>query len=207
MSELEPTITELEPTATERLRALLDERGVEWEDMSIRPYACTSWRDPDGEPCTALEGADDIPDGKLSAQALLTPEQAIAATLGQEDIYTREDMEGAFVSGYSLGSLPVGSDPRWNENRQTVDEHMAELGWVRKEAATLGSCNCSNNCTNAERAETCHDKNGFDPDIGFECTVCGTMVDSYMVTPADTGHEMQFHYCPNCGRRIEVDDG
>ena len=82
MSELEPTITELEPTATERLRALLDERGVEWEDMSIRPYACTSWRDPDGEPCTALEGADDIPDGKLSAQALLTPEQAIAATLG-----------------------------------------------------------------------------------------------------------------------------
>lgn len=67
---------------TERLRALLDERGVEWEDMSIRPYACTSWRDPGGEPCTALEGADDIPDGKLSAQALLTPEQAIAATLG-----------------------------------------------------------------------------------------------------------------------------
>jgi len=82
MSELEPTITKLEPTATKRLRALLDERGVEWEDMSIRPYACTSWHDPDGEPCTALEGADDIPDGKLSAQALLTPEQAIAATLG-----------------------------------------------------------------------------------------------------------------------------
>ena len=69
-------------TATERLRAQLDERGVEWEDMSIRLYACTSWRDPDGEPCTALEGADDIPDGKLSTQALLTPEQAIAATLG-----------------------------------------------------------------------------------------------------------------------------
>ena len=137
ITKLEPTITEHEPTATERLRALLDERGVEWEDMSIRPYACTSWRDPDGEPCTALEGADDIPDGKLSAQALLTPEQAIATTLGQEDVYTREDMEGAFVSGYSLGSLPVGSDPRWDENRQTVDEHMAELGWVRKEAATL----------------------------------------------------------------------
>lgn len=70
---------------TERLRALLDERGVEWEDMSIRPYVCTLWRDPDGEPCTALEGADDIPDGKLSAQALLTPEQAIAATLGDSD--------------------------------------------------------------------------------------------------------------------------
>lgn len=70
-------------TATDELRRLLDERGAEWEDMSIRPYACTSWRDPDGEPCTALEGADDIPDGKLSAQALLTPEQAIEATLGR----------------------------------------------------------------------------------------------------------------------------
>ena len=82
--------------------------------------------------------ADEYADGvKIYTDATITPEQAIAATLGQEDIYTREDMEGAFVSGYSLGSLPVGSDPRWDENRQTVDEHMAELGWVRKEAATL----------------------------------------------------------------------
>lgn len=70
-------------SATDELRRMLDERGVEWEDMSIRPYACTSWRDPDGEPCTALEGADDIPDGRLSAQALLTPAQAIDATLGR----------------------------------------------------------------------------------------------------------------------------
>lgn len=70
-------------TATDELRRLLDEHGVEWDDMSMRPYACTSWRDPDGEPCTALEFADDIPDGKLSAQALLTPEQAIEATLGR----------------------------------------------------------------------------------------------------------------------------
>ena len=46
-------------------------------------------------------------------------------------------MESAFVSGYSLGTLPVGSDPQWDENRQTVDEHMAELGWVRADA-TLG---------------------------------------------------------------------
>lgn len=29
MSELEPTITKLEPTVTERLRALLDECGVD----------------------------------------------------------------------------------------------------------------------------------------------------------------------------------
>ncbi len=94
MSKLEPTRTCSNPTATEVLRRALDECGVEWEDMSIRPYACTSWRDPDGEPCTALEGADDIPDGKLSVQALLTPEQAIAATLG---VRTCHD-EGTFKS-------------------------------------------------------------------------------------------------------------
>lgn len=51
-------------------------------------------------------------------------------------------------------------------------------------------------------AGTCHDKNGFDPETGFECTVCGTMVDRYMVTPADTGHEVQFNSCPNCGRKV-----
>jgi hypothetical protein len=138
MSELEPTITELEPTATERLRALLDERGVEWDaddeamdDGSLSQV--TYWY------CNGIEWSADGRDEYLAFDAvqLLTPEQAIAATLGREDIYTREDMEGAFVSGYSLGSLPVGSDPRWDENRQTVDEHMAELGWVRKEAAML----------------------------------------------------------------------
>jgi hypothetical protein len=50
--------------------------------------------------------------------------------------------------------------------------------------------------------ETCHDKNGFDLELGFECTVCGTMVDSYMVTTEDTGHRVQFNYCPCCGRRV-----
>jgi hypothetical protein len=129
MSELEPTITKLEPTATERLRALLDERGVEyrWDNGTATWYV-------DGVMYNAW-GRDN--ERLTMSVCHLTPEQAIAATLGREDIYTREDMEGAFVSGYSLGSLPVGSDPRWDENRQTVDEHMAELGWVRKEAAML----------------------------------------------------------------------
>jgi len=73
-------------TENETLREMLDERGVEWEDMSARlptgMLLCTEWTSQDGEPCTAIEGADDIPDGKLSVQALLTPAQAIAATLG-----------------------------------------------------------------------------------------------------------------------------
>ena len=76
MSELGPTITELEPTATERLRALLTERGVEWRG---------------GLPTETMVEADGLdllyvalPDGRVRAfiRNYLTPEQAIAATLG-----------------------------------------------------------------------------------------------------------------------------
>ena len=73
--------------ATERLRAMLDERGVEWEECRVptlrSELAATFWYDRDGNPCSAVEGADDVPDGMLSVQANLTPEQAIEATLGR----------------------------------------------------------------------------------------------------------------------------
>lgn len=148
MSELVPTRTEHEPTATERLRALLDERGVEYETYveqqtgfehvkwNFNKHGSADFNLEFGEPWLTMYGV------------ISGPEQAIAATLGDSD---------------------------------ATGERQRDV-------------------------EMCHDKNGFDPDTGFECTVCGTMVDSYMVTPADTGHEMQFHYCPNCGRRV-VDDG
>lgn len=71
-------------SATDRLRALLTERGVGWEDMSALGFLATLWHGVDAA-CTALEGADDIPHGKVSVQACLTPEQAIAATLGVTD--------------------------------------------------------------------------------------------------------------------------
>ena len=77
MSELGPTITKLEPTATERLRALLTERGVEWRG---------------GLPTETMVEADGLdllyvalPDGRVRAfiRNYLTPEQAVEATLGR----------------------------------------------------------------------------------------------------------------------------
>lgn len=123
-------------TATNKLRRLLDERGVEWWKAS----PCkTKWHSPVlGGPLAVREW-----NGKMVLDAgyvNVIPEQAVEATLGNEESYTRDDVESAFVSGYSLGCLPVGSDPRWDQNEQTVDEHMAELGWVR--AATLGAGTC-----------------------------------------------------------------
>lgn len=178
-------------TATERLRELLDERGVKWErglptETIVR------------EPIDALYV--ERPDGRMHVyfRSYLTPEQAIAATLGREDTYTREDVESAFVSGYSLGSLPVGSDPQWDENRQTVDEHMAELGWVRK--ATLGS----SNCTNSERAGTCH----ADETEHIECgTIDGRHYDIHVMECSECGRTYEYvfggyEFCPNCGRKV-----
>ena len=67
-------------SATERLRELLDERGVEWIE----------WKDPD---TTAwFDGAHvvraDEYDGQLLVERVMTPEQAIAATLENDGVVT-----------------------------------------------------------------------------------------------------------------------
>lgn len=64
-------------TATEELRRMLDERGVEWEggERSLR------WRDRYG----VMMQAFPLANGELGMGVWsCTPEQAIAATLGQE---------------------------------------------------------------------------------------------------------------------------
>jgi hypothetical protein len=64
-------------TPTEKLRAMLDERGVEWTDGGM--FHCTRWV-IDGAHHTAFEQG-----GKLYLQSSigpLTPEQAIFATVG-----------------------------------------------------------------------------------------------------------------------------
>jgi rubrerythrin len=130
MSELEPTRTYSNPTATDVLRRLLDERGVEYEggERSVR------WRDRNG----VMMQAFPLADGELGMDVWsCTPAQAIAAT--------------------------------------------------------LGSCNCSDNCTNSERTETCHDV--WDTELTgrlrFQCSECGGV--SLEITP---------NYCPICGRKV-----
>ena len=75
-------------TATDTIRAMLDERHVKWDELVGHPVVVgTEWHDRNGYPCTALEHADDVPDGMLSVQANLTPEQAIEATLGRGECH------------------------------------------------------------------------------------------------------------------------
>ena len=71
-------------SATERLRALLDERGVEHVDVEDGHTQHTWWSDGDHEIAASNSG-------ERLAVYNLTPKQAIAATLGPG---TCEDMSG-----------------------------------------------------------------------------------------------------------------
>ena len=69
-------------SATERLRALLTERGVEWW-QSANTLGCvfTRWYSPlFGDEVCAMENGEE---GLVLFDHFVTPEQAIAATLGR----------------------------------------------------------------------------------------------------------------------------
>ena len=136
MRELEPTRTYSNPTATDVLRRLLDERGVEWRGGLPTETIVT-------DPIDVLYVQRT--DGMIHVyiRSYLTPEQAIVAT--------------------------------------------------------LGSCNCSDNCTNSERTETCH----------VESSIIDTYEYNRWEYELSCGHTIIWEdsepprYCPNCGRRIE----
>ena len=145
-------------SATERVRELLDERGVEWwpSDDRQSESIITHWRVGFIQ-WTAIEGEKDLwLNAGVAGYDPLTPEQAIAAT--------------------------------------------------------LGSCNCSN----SERTDgTCKvDVLNTGDCAGYECS-------EYIMHCNGCGHEFGHvlynedgdvwmsekpRYCPNCGRRIEVDE-
>ena len=253
MSELEPTRTYSNPTETDVLRRLLDERGVEHGDVESAPYPpynstrrmttfhankCV-WQYIEDE----REGGDIELEGRYMSMSV-TPEQAIAATLGPQITEDTSDGWHSFKDLYHHRALLfsvivhnyrdmcwkskrhhdgkeldwnfiVGIDTPWGQasyhygmdywdmfdckvlerapyyDGYTADESVARIAkLVELDPSTLGP-------------ETCHDKNGFDPELGFECTVCGAMTDGYMLSTADMGHYKQFNFCPMCGRRIE----
>ena len=64
-------------SATEELRRMLDERGVEWSDASDKNVSHTTWNDMK---CWFIEFQDGWTAWGMSMHG--TPEQAIAATLG-----------------------------------------------------------------------------------------------------------------------------
>ena len=162
-------------TATDELRRMLDELVVEWQAPAS--FDGTARYDTTAGGYWFHEF-----NGKITINGL-TPAQAIAATLGSDDTFTREDVESAFVSGYSLGldmfdSSKPDNEKGWNQNKRDMDEEMEDLGWVRKDAATLS-------------AGTCHEVE--DEDTGFiVCSECGAVHDT----------DYTNYYCWCCGRKV-----
>ena len=203
MSGLEPTSTYSNPIATERIRAMLDERGVEWHDTKIGKGFITVY-EHDGITWIVTEHSS----GRLSVKGCvkptqghydgMTPEQAIAATLGPKitgntsdgyhtfnelyhhravlfSVIVRDHRElawksmrhhdgtmydGMFIVGIETpegqATYHYDIDPYWDMfNCRELDQAPEWDGHTPSEAieriATLGSCNCSDNCTNSER--------------------------------------------------------
>ena len=69
-------------SATERLRALLDERGVKWTEPNNDERSRTTYWTAGLLNCTAVEFDDGVVNVSLTAYRA-TPEQAIEATLGR----------------------------------------------------------------------------------------------------------------------------
>lgn len=90
-------------TATDELRALLDERGVEWMDDSYAQLWCTVWHGQDGKQWRMTENRSGMLTELKAWQT--TPAQAIAATLGRgtcKKVYLVETSDDLIESWYPI---------------------------------------------------------------------------------------------------------
>lgn len=92
--------------ATEKLRRMLDERGVEWSDVSDKDVLHTTWNNMN---CWFIEFQDGWTAWGMTMHG--TPEQAIAATLGEVRAgssrfeLTAEQVREAIFNGSSYASF------------------------------------------------------------------------------------------------------
>lgn len=113
-------------TLRPELHKALKARGIDyWVAQGL-----TFWNCPDGRECVAYGyQSNGKPSLAVKIVGITDPAQAIAATLGSDDTFTREDVEGAFVSGYSLGldmfdNSKPDNEKGWNQNERDMDEEM-----------------------------------------------------------------------------------
>ena len=86
-------------TATDELRAMLDERGVEWMPVAWNHKRETFYHTSNGVGFCADEYADGV---KIYTDATITPEQAIEATLGRGECHVIATKKLGELFGYRL---------------------------------------------------------------------------------------------------------
>ena len=176
-------------SATERLRALLDERGVEW------------WEGWDKD-LTLFDGANgvrwmaDYTLGELFLRSVLsvTPEQAVAATLGSKRLTAEQVREAAELHSREY---PSPTDPYvyiteydWQAIADELSDAIVEVlgnrcGWNQQGVAHAHEV--------IEKAAT------LEPGT---CEWCADgKFDRQTVMMSNHGWQ-RINYCPNCGKRV-----
>lgn len=164
-------------TATERLREMLDERGVEWADQS-NGYATVTKYSADGVcwHAVARHYIEPSNDWMILRADSITPEQAIAATLESGTLTAEQVRELIAPHLHARPTFDFGRHGAvWGADFQAIaDELNAELG--------SGEC------------EAIHDRhyyrgiNGICE--GLYCSKCGEPLSN------------KFEHCPWCGAKI-----
>ena len=141
-------------SAIDELRRLLDERGVAHSDH----YFSTTWRD--GHGILHLAG-EPMADGSLVVD-MLTPEQAIAATLGNSRAERITDDEWEIYQH----SIPA------------TDENMAKFGWVRERTCRIVKNSRKYVLSDGRELfeDGCSICNGYVGDGDNYCSNCGARV-------------------------------
>lgn len=164
-------------TATEELRRLLDERGVEWRaytDLTrgaMELFHSTYFETPNGYMVRVTSTSDS---DLVLATFRTTPEQAIAATLGS-DVKDCENLLWEFV-----GALDV-ADTTDADKRPIVSDYARHI------AATLGRGECKVVASSTDGLTSDNPKQWFELSCGHAfklyglgapvaCPVCGKVV-------------------------------
>lgn len=177
-------------TATDELRRLLDERGVEWMPSAWSAKDETFYKVGDvGYLATELSSGK----MKVCIEGYPTPEQTIAATLGggYQGFWTHDG-----TLHVELPKLPESISVRLPDKRDR------EVRSARVWQYTLSDSDATRERQGV--VGTCHDKcSRFN---AWVCSECGAtvllMFDDYGEPSYSVDGVADVpHYCPNCGRR------
>lgn len=94
---------------------------------------------------------------------------------------------GKPINVFHYQAQPMGEDRLLIELQLATPEQAI--------AATLSSCNCSNNCANSERTRTCHITDNGPWGYPYVCSACGASFDPDV-------NNGEFNFCPNCGAKV-----
>ena len=114
-------------TAIDELKRLLDERGVDWDVFKVSSTEYVHWTNDDGLWCAASVG--ELRElSKLHINILsTTPEQAIAATLGNDGVGRTNDGVAERGTCHIVEERASDTDAYWEDT--LVMECGAEFVW------------------------------------------------------------------------------